>query len=782
MAPEISRGIRQVTFALVVLASAATEVTAVDGRALPASMGWALLWVALAAIIGWLLPAPTNSRALPPRFVLGLLIALTAAPFLAEAVRRGLTDDGYPLELQMVFALRNLGLGLAACGNWWLCLRVACVSSLFLMLFAVSLTDHPAVLTLLGLYSATGSVWLMLVHWAGLRQYFIRPETAVALEVLPGRQRLPWVPVFVVVASVGSVLGLISIGPQRAVHVLAEWLPTSGGTGGYDPFARGGVNDGDDETRGANATSTGMVETDTFLDSPLPSLYDMFNDLYGEPFKPKVQERAIALDSNTRVNESRGRPSDNLRPNREFPTTRKSPRQPRSASDRAARALFELQGATPLHIRVTAFDTFDGQAWQEASLTQRAWQLEKEPKSCWMQVRTLKQAAIFAEIETHQFKIAKPFGTFVPTPPQLSRFRVGRVNRADFFAWRQDRILQMAERKTPSGIIVETECRTVDPRRLSAVAFGTGFSRPDARLTPPSPSSSDLVALADEWAGDQPPGWPQIAAVVERLRSDYTLDDAYRAPEDCSDPLRHFLLHARRGPDYQFAGAATVMLRMLGYRSRLVSGFYASPEHYDPLSRHTPVVAEDLHFWAEVMLPCGDWLVLEPTPGYEVLAPRMAISELLWTAAGTAAAWMAEHAIVLSLSAIVVAGVRWRRRELCDALALAVWRLFPGRTWQQCLQRAVGLLEKRARSTGRGRRPDQTIPTWLRLCCAESISRPAEIDQLMCMAEWAAYANGLLPPWEPGEAQAVCRRILDAWTLQHWRRGARATTQNGASS
>ena len=57
-----------------------------------------------------------------------------------------MTQPLLPLELQMVFALRNLGLGFAACASWLLCLRLACIVSLFLLLFAITMTDHPAVL------------------------------------------------------------------------------------------------------------------------------------------------------------------------------------------------------------------------------------------------------------------------------------------------------------------------------------------------------------------------------------------------------------------------------------------------------------------------------------------------------------------------------------------------------------------------------------------------------------------------------------------------------------
>ena len=49
--------------------------------------------------------------------------------------------------------------------------------------------------------------------------------------VQPGRERLPWVAMLVVLGLVGCVLGLVIVGPRRAAQTLGEWLPTSGGTG-----------------------------------------------------------------------------------------------------------------------------------------------------------------------------------------------------------------------------------------------------------------------------------------------------------------------------------------------------------------------------------------------------------------------------------------------------------------------------------------------------------------------------------------------------------------------
>src|SRR5207302_7491141 len=87
MAPEPPRLVRRATFAMLALAAAATEVAAAETRPVPASLGLAALWVGLAAGLGRLVPAPRDARAAPPRLVLVLLLALAAAPFLAEPLR-----------------------------------------------------------------------------------------------------------------------------------------------------------------------------------------------------------------------------------------------------------------------------------------------------------------------------------------------------------------------------------------------------------------------------------------------------------------------------------------------------------------------------------------------------------------------------------------------------------------------------------------------------------------------------------------------------------------------
>src|SRR3954453_22538561 len=98
MAPELPRFVRQLTFALLVLAAAATEVAAVDIRSVATSVGMAVVWIGLAALLGLLVPLPPDGRRSAPRFVLLLLLALAVAPFVVEPLRRWMTDEGYPLE------------------------------------------------------------------------------------------------------------------------------------------------------------------------------------------------------------------------------------------------------------------------------------------------------------------------------------------------------------------------------------------------------------------------------------------------------------------------------------------------------------------------------------------------------------------------------------------------------------------------------------------------------------------------------------------------------------
>ncbi|QEL15103.1 transglutaminase-like domain-containing protein [Limnoglobus roseus] len=773
MAPEMSRLVRRVTFVLLALSAAAVEVAAIDTRAVAASLGLAAGWVTLALVVNLFVPVPADSHRNPPKWVFPLTLGLAAAPFAVEPLRRSWTGDGDPLELQMVFGLRNVGLGLAACGGWFACLRLACVVSLFLTLFAAVMTGHPAVMVILGLYTATGSIWLMLVYWTGLRAVCVAPERAVAVEELPERQRLPWVGLLLLLFAVGGGLALALVGPKRAALALVELIPTSGGTGETDPFARYGVGDGPEETPGDDAKAAGMVETEKMIEDTDRSLVDVVSDTYGPPHKPPADQERMVAGGFAEVIQSDGKPPDNRRPNRDFDTSRTGPKGDKKPDSRAARGLFEVDGRTPLHVRLVAYGGYDAIGKRLIEARKPSSRSIEAEGGDWMRLGQFKSSANwYREDERHRLKAADMADNLVPTPAMLTRFRINKVDKPDYYEWDHDGVLALAGRKrTPPGVIVTTDCHTLDPARLPDAAFvragAAGVTAPDL-CEMQDAIRPEIDRLAREWAGDRDRGWQQIEAVVTKLRTGYTFDPTAATPPDHPAPVLWFLTESRGGPDYLFATAAALLLRSLDYPTRVCLGYYAAPDAYDQQTAHTPVRTTDLHTWAEVRLQDGHWMVVEPTPGYAVLGPKLPLSERILQALVAVAAWAGRHAIELfvTVAALVVA---WgRRRAVLDAAAVGVWRLWPGKTWREQVRRAVRLLERRGRWAGRPRGPRQTACSWLRGVRSDASEHDPDLDRLIRMSEWAAYAPEVSPPWDEADAVVVCRRVLEGWTLWRW--------------
>ncbi len=504
----------------------------------------------------------------------------------------------------------------------------------------------------------------MLVYWKGLGP--MTGEGSVA-------RRLPFSGVAWVLVVVALVVAVAAFGPSRAAVALAGLVPTSGGTDWSDPNASSGVGDGDNEVSASeHPESVGFTESEVYLETDRPSLYDSFNETYGEPFKPKKVEKMIALGQQD-IGEQKERPAENLQAGREFAAVRRKPEpRPRRPGERAAKALVYVKGQTPLHLPLTTYSHFDGTAWREEPCCNWHFPAELEPRSSWLRL-PWSEAPFYAGVATHQVKIGTLESSPMPMPPHLTRFRVGSVNRLDFFDWAQFGIIRMTDRTVPAGTVIDSEARTVDPARLRSIWFP---ARPgdegDHQLSFHGDYTIDasVAALAREWVGNLPRGWFQVEAVIAALRQGYAHDRSATAPPGCTDVVAEFLLRSGRGPDYLFASSATVLLRSLGYPTRVVSGLYASPGQYDPRTRHTPVTGDDVHFWAEVRLPNGLWIAIEPTPGYELLPPIRPWSERIAQALSAAGRWVRNHAagLVVALAGLGGAGRSAPRpgRSACD--------------------------------------------------------------------------------------------------------------------
>jgi hypothetical protein len=152
------------------------------------------------------------------------------------------------------------------------------------------------------------------------------------------------------------------------------------------------------------------------------------------------------------------------------------------------------------------------------------------------------------------------------------------------FSWYGDTILKM-NRKVVAGIHGHS----------SAVRM----HRPYDASRPRRPHVSGIIRYQENTAAANSGKWQkcevspksgrrEFRTVIDRSRPFvsncgplYAFDRSAHAPEDCPFPVGHFLFESKRGASYQFATAATMMLRSLGYSTRLVSGFYANPERFD---------------------------------------------------------------------------------------------------------------------------------------------------------------------------------------------------------
>ncbi len=772
--------VRWATAAMAVLATATLQQALVEpGGARSVAIIWTLALFAVPTLAAsWLF---TKSASSPTSKFSGLvdkpdrraavigLFVLFGLPLVVEALRLAITGRCAMLEIALLCAFRNLGLGLAALGCHPAYSRLSAFVSLFLVTAATAVGGESgiAVLAPLAGFAVVGIVWLMLVYWQSLS---IASGPRPTLRQLASSS-LVWV--FLMLVLVGVVA---AAGPSRVATTLSGFMPTSGGVDANDAAARSGVGDGDNEVAASERPqSVGFTESEVYLETDRPSLYDAFNESYGEPFKPKKVEKMIALGQQG-VAEQKERPAENLQAGREFSAVRQQPRaRTLRPSDREARALAYVKGPTPLHLPLAAHDHFDGRTWHEEPCCGRSVPAKSERGSAWI-LFPWSGDPFLSGVVGHQIKVGTLDSSPLPVPPHLTRLRVGSVNRLDFFGWAQYGIVRMVGRTAPSGTVIDSESRTVDPERLREIPL---LARPDdsedhfISFGAEYRIDTGVGELARNWVAGVPQGWAQIEAVVSNLRRHCVHDRLATAAPGSIDVVADFLLGSRRGPDYLFASAAVVMLRSLGYPARLVSGLYVAPDQYDPRTRHTPVTSEDVHVWAEVRLPNGRWIAVEPTPDYELLPPAFSWSELSVKILNRMGFWVKQHGNFLLIAMTLLAGLFGWRRSVLDGLGLVAFALLPDREPRRRVMRALRMVERRARWAGHPRPPGLTLIRWYRPGDHDGPAEPeVSLRTLIVLANWAAHAPdgpGSRAPNQQSEIERVCRQAVRCWTVDRFR-------------
>lgn len=696
-----------------------------------------------------------------------LLVGFALLPLPIEVIQHALWGSGHPLEVLLLAGFRNLACGLAVISYLPVYNRVCGVISLFLMIFASCITDELFVHVLVVTYALFGVCWLMGQYWDSLRGRLAGDSSQHRFP----RRILLTIPILLAV-----LVCLIPFAAPRVASALPGFMPTSGGDQWSDPNARSGVNDGEGLVPATDEARTfGPVETDVFMESDQPSLYDIFNDLYGEPPQKKnnKQDRAIGLPPSL-LQHTHDRMAQQKKLGQQFSTVRSTrANKPGKLRDIEGAALLYVGGRVPMHLRMDTFDIFDGVEWfpEPPSTRKSGLKLEDVAGQPWIRVDGMESEQIFRHSEPHQLKIINLRTNRIPTPLGLTGIHIDRVDRIDMFGWAQDSIVKMERDQLPGLTVIHLQSRTPDVTAIKSEPLDQLSKGSQFQQLPECLHKDQILSLAKEWVRDVPDGWPRVQAICDRLRTHYTLDREYRPAASCQDTVGDFLFESKRGPDYAFASAAAVLLRSLGYSSRVVSGFYADPNQFELKSRHTPVTANDVHFWAEVYVGRNTWITVEATPGYGVLSPPLGIWGSLVRGLGLFGAHLRNHVWSYSLGVALCLVGWWVRVILADWAWTVMWKLWPATRPRHYVLRTVALLKQRARWAGLGLPASQTPSRWVR----ELGSQSNHVDPLLAknfsaMIDWAAYAPLQVDPAPESNAAKLCQSVIQEWTLQRLRR------------
>ena len=546
--------------------------------------------------------------------------------FCIEMLLRFFLDAPYLMDSLLLTLLRNVMIGLATVSHHPLNQGPSVALSTFVFVFSSACFDSSEA-TLSGLKSLSIAFAITSIIWLGAR-YWERLNITLTSKVV--RKKRPW---WTPALAIPLILPLLFPAARGRLITTEGWLPTSGGGDKASSMARDGIGNGDLLVAGLdNIRSFAPIENAPFAASHDPTLYDVFEESYNENFfNKKKRQKVISLAPEIRALAENHRMAQSKKGSREFSTVRRPGKaQSKALSDIDSDALIYVRGRLPLHLKLESFDIYDGVEWSAEPLPEKLPELTLDTVADrpWLRlgVKT-KPGDPHAATEIHSIKVINLKTNRVPAPIQLTGVSIDKLNRADFFRWEQPDIIGVDRDSLPELTTLHVQSRLVDVRKLKERDYSGVFSQQQYRQFDDSEASNRIRRLAERWTFGKQKGWEQVDAIIKHLREEYTLDRNARATGNTGHTVSEFLFEIKRGPDYLFATSAVWLLRSLGYPARFVSGFYAKPDRYEVRTGLTPILSEDVHCWAEVLVQRDYWVTLEPSPGYAVLLPPPTLLE-----------------------------------------------------------------------------------------------------------------------------------------------------------
>ncbi len=363
---------------------------------------------------------------------------------------------------------------------------------------------------------------------------------------------------------------------------------------------------------------------------------------------------------------------------------------------------------------VQRYDKFDGETWTsndgEAEWNDAvSFSMVQVGKQVWFKPASVAtEDSIYEEPKNEALKFANYRSPVIPTCNGLSMWCIDMVERSDFFSISRCGTLRMNDRShVPDYTVVRFVNRQMDLERIEAQINHHALISNAFDLESELRDSIKEQLRSIEVPSN--PSWGQVQSVVTYLRKHFQVLPREANNVDTAESSEVSLvdfIRAKRGEDYHFATLAALMLNELGYETRMVTGFYVRPRFLASKASEVAIVKDDLHAWLEIRLSNGEWVPLEPTPGYAMPDYRKS----LWYRTKQASPWILLFGLV---STGTVVTVYLMRRVLFDVSCRLAWYFIRFAPDKQRVSWLSWIIDHRLKLLGKAR-PCGAVPcTWL---------------------------------------------------------------------
>jgi transglutaminase-like putative cysteine protease len=278
--------------------------------------------------------------------------------------------------------------------------------------------------------------------------------------------------------------------------------------------------------------------------------------------------------------------------------------------------LFRVRARRPAYWRLVSLERFNGRVWTSGDLEARngeivqAGGLQYTPGDITFVPGsgTIGLGNRDAQPLEHEIEISRLGGSWLPAAYQP--MAIGLTDGSARFDRARSSIVPTDE--VPAGFRYQIVSQLVvpTPEQLDGQARDIALPRASGAETfLPANVPPRVYELTRSITKDAETPYQQMLALQRHLRS-FTYDEQAPAGHDIND-LLFFLEQSKRGYCEQFAAAMAVMVRALGYASRVAVGFLPGDVGDDG---RFVVTTDQAHAWPEVYFKGFGWLAFEPTP------------------------------------------------------------------------------------------------------------------------------------------------------------------------